>query len=84
MIYPMSIMLIIMGLANSLFKDNKLVYPLTITTVGVISVIYAFENIGLNIPLLTNLCHYLPFYSLGLGWVVVAMISIAGSMLKKG
>ena len=84
MIYPMSIMLIIMGLANSLFKDNKLVYPLTITSVGVISVIYAFENIGLNIPLLTNLCHYLPFYSLGLGWVVVAMISIAGSMLKKG
>ena len=81
MIYPMSIMLIIMGLSNSLFKDNKYIYPVTITTVGIISVIYAFENIGLKLPFITNLCHYLPLYSLGLGWVVIAIVSIACSFI---
>ena len=84
MIYPISIMLIILGLSNNFFKDNKLVYPCTITTVGVISIIYAFENIGLKLPLLTNLCHYLPLYSLGLGWVIIALISMGISLLKKG
>lgn len=81
MIYPMSIMLILMGLSNSLFKDNKYIYPVTITTVGMISVIYAFENIGLKLPFITNLCHTLPLYSLGLGWVVIAIVSIACSFI---
>ena len=83
MIYPMSIMLIVMGLSNKTFEGNPYVYPLTITTVGIVSVIYAFENIGFTIPFITGLCHYLPLYSLGLGWVVIAIVSIAGAMFVK-
>lgn len=75
-IYPISIVLIVLGLSDHFFKDNKIIYPLTITLVGIVSVIYALESVKISLPLLTSLCHYLPFYSLGLGWVVVSAVSV--------
>ncbi len=80
-IYPIAIMLIVLGLCDSLFKDNKIIYPLTISMVGVVSVIYALHSVSITIPLLTDICSSLPFYSLGLGWCVVAAVCVVVSMI---
>ena len=74
-IYPISICLIILGLSDKLFKKNRLVYPLTVTVVGIISTIYACRNLSFMQPL-NCLMQNLPLYSLGLGWVMPAVIVV--------
>lgn len=80
-IYPISIVLIILGLNDHFFKDNKVIYPLTIGLVGVVSVVYALNSIHITLPFITKLCSSLPLYSFGLGWVIVAVICVVISLL---
>lgn len=75
-IYPISIMLIVLGLADNWIKNVTYIYPCTIGMVGVVSVIYALENIGIRLGAVSTLLHKLPLYSLGLGWVGVAVVAI--------
>lgn len=75
-IYPISIVLIALGLSDKYFKSNPYVYKVTITCVGIISVLYAFENLNITFGFVNKVCHYLPLYSLGLGWVLVAFACI--------
>ena len=82
-IYPMAIMLILMGLSHKWIKGNKIIYPLTIGLVGVESVLYALE-----IPAVNKVLDVLPLYNLGMGWVVIAVGTIiisliAGLFVKK-
>ena len=82
-IYPMAIMLILMGLTHKWIKDNKIIYPLTIGLVGVESVLYA-----LGIPAVNEVLDFLPLYNLGMGWVVIAVVAILvsfvlGMVVKK-
>ena len=72
-IYPIAIMLIVLGLCDTWLKRNPYIYPCTIGAVGVISMIYALEKVGVTLGFVNKLCHALPLYSLGLGWVVVAI-----------
>ena len=76
-IYPISIMLIVLGLCDTWLKRNPYIYPCTIGAVGAISVIYALEKVGVKFGFVNKLCHSLPLYSLGLGWVVVAVAVMA-------
>ena len=79
-IYPMAIMLILMGLSHKWIKNNKVIYPLTIGVVGVESVIFA-----LGIPSVNKaLAKVLPLYNMGLGWVVVAVAAIILSLIIGG
>ena len=80
-IYPMSIVLIILGLCDSWMKNNRYLYPVTITGVGCISVIYVLDQAKVPLGILGEMCHKLPFYSLGLGWVVVGL---AAALLSIG
>ena len=75
-IYPISIMLIVLGLADNWIKNVAYIYPCTIGMVGVVSVIYALENIGIRLGAVSTVLHKLPLYSLGLGWVGVAVVAV--------
>jgi branched-chain amino acid:cation transporter, LIVCS family len=77
-IYPISIMLIILGICDRWIKNNPYIYPWTITAVGCISIIYVLDK-QLKVPLgfLSDWCHALPLYSMGLGWVAVAIAAAA-------
>lgn len=76
-IYPISIMLIVMGLCDTVLKQVAYIYPCTIGAVGVVSVLYAVENLGVHFGPVSKMLHMLPLYSLGLGWVVVAVAVMA-------
>ena len=65
-IYPISIMLIVLGLCDTKLGHIPFIYPCTIGSVGFISVIYAAENIGLDLGVLSPIFHSLPLYSAGL------------------
>lgn len=86
-IYPESIILIILGLTDKLWKDNKYVYPLVVGGVTIVSVIHALEGININIPVVTKLIKLLPFYKLDFAWLSVALVllvlSIIINKLKK-
>lgn len=80
-IYPESIVLIILGLTDNLWKDNKYVYPLVVGGVTIVSVIHALEGININIPVVTSLIKLLPFYKLDFAWLSVALVLLVLSIL---
>ena len=79
-IYPMAIVLIILGLSDKLWKNNRYVYPLVIGVTGVVSVIYACDEAGLSLGFITTLCQKLPLYSMGFCWVSVALVMLIISL----
>ena len=80
-IYPISIVLIVLGLLDKKIKNNPYIYPCTVAAVGCISVIYALEQLKVPMGFVSTLCNKLPFYSYGMGWVVIALLMFALSGL---
>lgn len=75
-IYPIAIMLIVLGMMNKLFNGNTIAYRLTILFTGVVSIVDALGQVGIRIGVVTRLFEKLPLYSQGLGWVVPAMLGL--------
>ena len=80
-IYPVSIVLIILGLTDTLWKNNAYVYPVTIAGTAVVSVVYALEQIGVRLGLVTLVIERLPLYEGGFGWLPVACVMLILSIL---
>ena len=81
MLYPMALVLILLGLGDPLYKANRLVYPLTIFSTGIVSVLSQLDSMGFRIPGLTNLLNALPLASQSLGWITIALIMFVVALL---
>ena len=79
-IYPVSIVLIILGLFNRFFDNNPYVYKLCIYATAVISVIYSIDQI-FNLGPVSNILSYIPLYSAGFAWVLVATLMFVVSLV---
>lgn len=82
-IYPIAIMLIVLGMMNRVFKGNTMAYRLTIIFTGVVSVVDALGQVGVGVEALTKLFERLPLYSQGLGWIVPAAVGMILGVLMK-
>lgn len=82
-LYPVSIVLIALGLAHRFTGRLPLCYPITVAFTGVISVLYALEQVNIKLPVLTDFVNALPLYSSGLCWVVPAVIGCALGMVAS-
>ena len=82
-IYPVAILLILLGLTNGIWAKFPLMYPLVISGTAVISIIYALESAGISLGILSRLCALLPMHGQGFGWLTIAAIMMAISLLKK-
>lgn len=72
-IYPVSIVLIILGLLDDKLGKNPYMYPVTITVTAIVSCVYCMDyNMHMPLGFLSSLCHTFPLYSLGLGWAGAA------------
>ncbi|MCJ7855551.1 branched-chain amino acid transport system II carrier protein [Lachnospiraceae bacterium NSJ-143] len=84
-IYPVAIVLIILGLFNRFFSKFRYVYPVTITFTGVVSIVYALNSAKITIPVITGLITRIPPL-VDLCWVLPAVcgmiIGIAASVLS--
>ncbi len=81
-IYPMSIVLILLGTFDFLYKDNKFIYPITIFSTGVISIMFAIDQaLGFKTGGFHEGMSYLWGYKIGFGWVIIAAIAIIISII---
>ena len=80
-IYPISIMLILLGLSHRLWALNCFVYPFTIAATGFISVVYALDTANIPLGVIGTLAHRLPLYSMGFSWVFFAAAAILVSVV---
>lgn len=76
-IYPVAIMLIVLGCLDKFFKGSSAVYSLTILFTGVVSIVDALGQAGINLGSMVSVFEKLPLYSDGLGWVVPALAGMA-------
>lgn len=83
-IYPMAIVLIMLGLTHKLWQGNPLIYPLTIAGTGLLSVVYALDKANVPLDSLGVMTSNLPLYEMGFGWVPVALaLLIIAKLLGK-
>lgn len=80
-IYPVSIVLILLGLSHDLWKQNRFVYPMTVLGTAAVSVLYALGDAGVPLGSLGQLLHRLPLYKMGFGWLGVALGMLVLSVL---
>ena len=83
-IYPVSIVLIVLGLSHRFIAKNRFVYPFTVLGTAVVSVISAVDGAGLSLGLVSNAVNSLPFSSLGFGWVCVTVVMLVISFILGG
>lgn len=83
-IYPVSILLIILGAMDEKIKNYRYVYPVTVFSVGFVSIVYVLESLHIPISFLATPLHALPFYEVGMGWILVSIIAfIVGIVWSK-
>lgn len=80
-IYPVAIVLIILGLTHRFNGENKFAYPMVIAGTSLVSVIYALDEAGFSIWFVTDIFKKLPLYSMGFCWVCVAAVMYVISLL---
>lgn len=80
-IYPVSIVLILLGLSHNLWHSNRFVYPLVISGTGLVSVIYALDQAKVPLGFIRLLVHKLPLYKMGFCWVSVAIVMLLLSII---
>ena len=73
-IYPVAIVLILLGLAHRFTGKAPLCYPVAIGFTALVSVTHSLDTgLGLGLAFMDAL----PFYSMGLGWVLPAVLGAA-------
>lgn len=85
--YPLTIVLITLTFFNRYFKSSRIVYGSAMLFTGVFAVLGGLAATGMNLGVLQSLRDSLPFASVGLEWllpaVVGTMIGLALSNLRE-
>ena len=79
-IYPVSIVLIVLGLSHKRWKSNRFVYPVAIAATGLVSVLYALDTANVPLGFLADLLDQLPLYAMGYAWTYFALGAILLSL----
>ncbi|ACD23479.1 MULTISPECIES: branched-chain amino acid transport system II carrier protein [unclassified Clostridium] len=82
-IYPISIMLILLGILNNFFGGSSIVYTLTLLFTGIVSIVDAVSQAGITVDILVNIFSKLPLYSQGLGWILPAICGMGLGLVCK-
>ena len=78
-IYPVAIVLIVLGLltlASKRLLALKALYPSTVVATGIFSVLAGVEAFGLRVPGLSDFADTLPFAAHGLEWILPALVGM--------
>ncbi len=76
LLYPLALVLIVLGLFHPAYAQNRLIYPVTLSVTAIITILNMLDQqLNFQIPFFTALIRQLPFYSLSLGWCLAACIT---------
>ena len=82
LLYPLTVVLLLLVFSDFLFKGRQLVYVCTMALTFVIGLLDAWEAaFGLSASSKAILSNYLPWYEIGLGWIVPALIGFVLGMI---
>ncbi|MBE5108490.1 branched-chain amino acid transport system II carrier protein [Bacillus thuringiensis] len=73
-LYPITIILIFVSFIDKYTKRKPSVYIGAMIAAFIISCIHALDNVGMIPSFIANIVHTIPFYSLGIGWIIPAII----------
>ncbi|GGG26489.1 branched-chain amino acid transport system II carrier protein [Pontibacter amylolyticus] len=73
-IYPIVIVLIMLTLLGSMLRNRYAVYTWSVLLTGIVSIVEGFSAAGFGLGISDVFARYLPFYSLGMGWVIPALV----------
>lgn len=76
-LYPISIVLILLGLSHGWHKGQGLIYPLVIGGTSFVSLVFALDQLHIPMGFFRSLFSWLPLYEAGFGWVIVALLMLA-------
>ena len=74
MIYPVTVVLIVLSFVKRYIGQRRMVYVLGMAFAFVIAFINGLEKANITLGIFTELCYHIPFYELGLGWILPACI----------
>ncbi|MED4202418.1 branched-chain amino acid transport system II carrier protein [Neobacillus mesonae] len=84
MAYPLTIVLVTLAFFHRFFGGSQKVYASAMFLTGFVSLYDGLKMFGLKWSLLESLMSQLPFASVGLGWVVPAVVGgLVGFVLEK-
>lgn len=83
-IYPIAIVLIVLGLLSLAYKrllTLRALYPSVVLATGGFSVLAGLEAFGLRVPVLSDFADTLPFAANGLEWLLPAAVGAAAGVV---
>lgn len=83
LIYPVSIVLILLGLSHKLLNLDNLTYKCVCYPTVVISLVEALNALHLQVPFLTDVVSRLPLFKISLGWVIPMIVCLVLSLLRQ-
>ena len=80
-IYPVAIVLIVLGLTDKWFAGNRYLFPVTVFAVAVTSVLYSLYQLHVPMGLLGSVFSNVAICKVGMGWAPVGVLAAASSVL---
>lgn len=81
MIYPVSVVLILLSFFKTYIAHRRMVYIGGMVMAFLASFVHALDTAGVSFGLTQLAKQYLPFYALGLGWLVPALVGVCLGLL---
>ena len=73
-LYPITIILVFVSFIDKYTKRKPSVYIGAMIAAFIISCIHALDNVEMIPDFIANIVHTIPFYNLGIGWIIPAII----------
>ncbi|WP_251423870.1 branched-chain amino acid transport system II carrier protein [Veillonella agrestimuris] len=84
LLYPLTIVIILLALSDSLFGGHRAVYAWTIAFTMISALMSGLEAAGLEPTFLETLfVRYIPFQMIGMGWVSFAILGFIVGLIHK-
>jgi branched-chain amino acid:cation transporter, LIVCS family len=84
-LYPLAIVLIFLTFAHSLFNGKPEVYQGSLLLTFIVSFVDGLSDTSLRMVMVENIFNeYLPFYQIGLGWILPAIVGGLVGNLSTG
>ncbi|NOL48726.1 branched-chain amino acid transport system II carrier protein [Pelistega europaea] len=81
LLYPLTMVIILLSFLHSLFKGHKLVYQVTMGLTLIVGILEGWKTaFGLPSTMLDYLNTYLSWYDIGMGWVMPAVVGFVVSV----
>lgn len=74
MIYPVTVVLILLSFVKEKIDDKKMVYILAMIFTFIVSFVNGLDSIHISLGVVTEVFRKLPFYELSVGWIFPACI----------